>query len=198
MKLEIRQIPEAEIRAEDEAKLRGYAAVYNSESVDFGSFREQIAPGAFARTLKQNKDIRALVDHDTGKVIGRTKSGTLSLREDEHGLVTEILPADTTVGRDIMTLVRRGDVDGMSFGFIVKKDKWEKRSGGLVIRTLLDVDLVEVSVVAFPAYPATKVKSRSADAVFEEYQKTLEQEERSWMSAVNARKRQLQLRARML
>lgn len=197
MQMEIRHIPGAEIRAMSEGSLslRGYAAVYNSDSVDFGEFKEQILPGAFTRTLREKPDIRALVDHDSAKVIGRTKSGTLALREDERGLIAEIDPPDTSHGRDIIELVKRGDVDGMSFGFIVKKDKWEKRSGSL-LRSLIDVDLLEVSIVAFPAYPATQISARSAQSVLEEYLKTEVSEEQSWRAALSARMRKLTLMER--
>lgn len=149
-------------------KLAGYAAVFDSESVDMIYFKEQIAPGAFTRTLKENGDVRALVNHDTGKVLARTKSGSMTMREDTHGLFVEISPADTSYGRDISELVKRGDVDGMSIGFRVKEDKWSIRDGK-DFRTLLDIELHEVSIVAFPAYTTTSISARSAERVYREY-----------------------------
>ncbi len=177
--VEIRHFPDLQLRAVDEErKLFGYAAPFNSLSVDFGRFKEVIAPGAFTRTLRERPDVRALVDHDTGKVIGRVGSNSLLLREDDAGLHTEITPIDNTLGNDILASVRRGDIDGMSIGFRVVSDKWEMRDGK-ELRTLLDVDLLEVSIVAFPAYPETSISARSALAAWEEHQRTTGQPGRS-------------------
>lgn len=140
-----------------QSTLRGYAAVFNSESEDFGGWRERIAPGAFAKDLAAGKDIRALIDHDSARVIGRTPK-TLRLAEDEKGLRVEIDLPDTTQARDLRASVERGDIDGMSFGFKVRKDRWEE---GGAVRVLIDVELFEISVVAFPAYRAAKAGLRS-------------------------------------
>lgn len=138
-------------------QISGYAAVFNRMSVMLGRFREQIAPGAFAESLRE--DVRALWQHDSAQVLGRTRSGTLSLWEDERGLGFELQPADTQAGRDALTLIERGDVDQMSFGFNVlpQGDLWEEDDDGLMIRTLTRVKLIEVSPVTFPAYPDTSV-----------------------------------------
>ena len=129
MQLERRSVTEApEFRADGEKKtLRGYAAVFNSDADIGGSFVERIMPGAFANTLK-DADVRALIDHDSGRVIGRSSAGTLRLVEDERGLAVEIDLPDTSDGRDIATLVERGDIDGMSFGFRVTHDEWDETS----------------------------------------------------------------------
>lgn len=168
-----------ELRAADEAekRLQGFAAVFNAET-DFGWFREQIAPGAFSRSLKETPDVRALVDHDAGKVIARTKAGTLTLEERKEGLFASIDVADTSAGRDILESVRRGDIDGMSFGFRVVGEKWEAKKGKSELRTLTDVDLVEVSVVAFPAYAQTSVWTRSAESVWQKRAAPIELYER--------------------
>lgn len=138
--------------------LEGYAAVFGAWSLDLGGFVEQVAPGAFRRTLREQPDVRALFDHDAGRVLGRTAAGTLELREDDHGLLARIVPPDTTAGRDVLESVRRGDLAEMSFGFRTRKDAWEwGQNGANDRRTLLDVELLEVSVVAFPAYPDTSV-----------------------------------------
>lgn len=154
-----------ELRATDgengTKKIEGYAAVFNSDSVDMGLYTESLAPGAFSRTLRENPDVRALFDHDTGRVIGRIKSGTLKLREDERGLFSEITTPDTSTGRDLIVSLGRGDIDAMSFGFIPRNEKWEIKNSR-DHRILLDVDLYEVSVVAFPAYEATTAVLRSA------------------------------------
>lgn len=150
-----------EVRGADQSTtLEGYAAVFDSLSADLGGFREIIAPGAFKRSLKEGADVRALVDHDPGKIIGRNKAGTLTLREDDHGLKVRIKPPDTTAGRDIVESMRRGDVDQMSFAFTVVSDEWRTLEGEEV-RTITDADLHDVSVVTYPAYADTAVAVRS-------------------------------------
>lgn len=140
-------------------RLMGYAAVFDAMSDDLGGWRERIAKGAFARSITEGADVRALIDHDTAQVIGRTKSGTLRLAETNVGLSVEIdLPA-TTAARDLSTLIERGDVSQMSFGFYTREDRWDKVDGAWV-RTLLDAELFDVSVVAIPAYPQTEVALR--------------------------------------
>jgi len=137
----------------------GYAAKFNSLSEDLGGFTEQIAPGAFAKSLADQKDIRAFADHDAGKLLGRTKNGTLKLSEDNVGLRMELKLPNTTLGNDVRELIRDGTLSQTSFGFRVKKDSWRGN-----IRTLLDVDLFEVSVVSIPAYTDTTVALRSRQA----------------------------------
>lgn len=141
--------------------IRGYAAVYDSLSSPIGGrFVERIAPGAFAAVLKRYPDVRALVDHDPSKILGRTKAGTLRLTSDAHGLAVEIHPPETTVAETIIEALRRGDVDQMSFGFAAIKDEWaEVKYDGATwpCRTLLDLDLFDVSIVTFPAYESTSV-----------------------------------------
>lgn len=131
----------------------GYAAVFNSPSEPL-PFIERIAPGAFKRSLKARNDIKLLWNHDTGSVLGSTRAGTLKLEEDAHGLrVTAMLP-ETTLGKDVRTLVQRGDVNAMSFGFSVPAngDSWNTEG---TERTLRSVRIHEVSIVAFPAYTST-------------------------------------------
>lgn len=143
----------------------GYAAVFNSPSEPL-PFIERIAPGAFKRSLKARNDIKLLWNHDTGSVLGSTRAGTLKLEEDNYGLrVTAVLP-DTSLGRDVRTLVQRGDVNAMSFGFSVPAngDTWNAEG---TERTLRSVRIHEVSIVAFPAYQQTAgtASVRSFDAV---------------------------------
>ena len=147
-------------------KITGYAAVFEKLSDDLGWFREKIQPGAFAETIGAD-DIRALWNHDSNFPLGRNKSGTLTLSEDDHGLKIEIDPPDTQWARDLMTSIDRGDVDQMSFGFQTLSDKWEMVEGE-DIRTLIKVRLFDVSPVTFPAYPDTEVGLRS----LEEYRKS--------------------------
>jgi HK97 family phage prohead protease len=138
-------------------KLRGMAVVFHSESLDLGGFREIILPGAVDRTLREGLDVRALVDHETSKVIGRTTAGTLALRKTRRGLEVEIDPPDTSYARDLMESVSRGDISGMSFGFRVVTDEWRMQDGD-PIREVQDMIISEVSVVSFPAYEATSVQ----------------------------------------
>ncbi|CAB4157837.1 Prohead protease [uncultured Caudovirales phage] len=143
----------------------GYAAVFNSPSEPL-PFIERIAPGAFKRSLKARNDIKLLWNHDTGSVLGSTRAGTLKLEEDNYGLrVTAVLP-ETTLGKDVRTLVQRGDVSAMSFGFSVPAngDTWNTDG---TERTLRSVRIHEVSIVAFPAYSQTAgtASVRSFDGV---------------------------------
>ena len=140
-------------------KMFGHAAMFNSLSGDLGGFREQIAPGAFRKSL-ESADVRALFNHDSNIVLGRNKAGTLRLKEDESGLAIEIDPPDTQAARDLMVSMKRGDINQMSFGFVTRTDKWEKRDGEW-IRTLREVDLFDVSPVTYPAYASTDIALRS-------------------------------------
>jgi Escherichia/Staphylococcus phage prohead protease len=145
-------------------RLVGHAAVFDQLSEDLGGFREKIAPGAFRETIKDG-DIRALFNHDPNFPLARTKSGTLKLTEDQTGLAIDADLADTTYARDLLKSIERGDVDQMSFGFAVLPEgqNWRMIDGGLV-RTLVKVELYDVSPVTFPAYPQTDVGIRSLAA----------------------------------
>lgn len=140
--------------------LAGYAIVFNTPSVDLGGFREQIAPGAVTKTLKES-DVLAYAYHESAAMLGRTSSGTLRLTTDDHGLGFEIdLPA-TTVGSDLAELARRGDVRGSSFGFWTIRDKWEESEDGAAMRTVLELSLHHVAPTPDPAYPDTEAALRS-------------------------------------
>lgn len=141
----------------DQRMIAGYAAVFNSLSQEMWGFREQILPGAFADTLAD--DIRALWNHDTNIILGRTKSGTLRLKEDDIGLGVEIDPPGSAAAQ--VESIERGDVDQMSFGFRVLEQTWAYDDDDVLIRSLAKLKLYEVSPVAFPAYTATSVSLRS-------------------------------------
>lgn len=145
------------------AKMVGHAAKFDVLSEDLGGFRERIAPGTFAKTI-QSADIRALYNHDVNLVLGRNKAGTLRLSEDTAGLAFEIDPPDTQYARDLGVSMKRGDVNQMSFGFSTLQDKWAKIDGEWV-RTLLEVELYDVSPVTYAAYPQTDVAVRALQAV---------------------------------
>lgn len=140
--------------------VEGYAAVFNQLSVPLWGFREQIAPGAFKRSISE-KHVKALWNHNPDYPLGSTKNGTLTLSEDEHGLRFSLEPPNSTWGKDALESIRRGDVDGVSFGFTVVKDEWDQSDPNNVVRTLKDVDLIEISPTPFPAYPQTSVSARS-------------------------------------
>ncbi|WP_213805751.1 HK97 family phage prohead protease [Granulicella sp. dw_53] len=163
---EIRQIKGLELRvatnANGQRTLSGYSAVFSSLSVDMGGWFELISPSAFTRTLQENPDVLCLYSHDTSLVLGRTKSSTLSLSIDQTGLRFECILPDTSTANDLIVSIERGDVDGCSFGFVCQSDVWSEDSEDRIVRTLLDVDLYEVTITAAPAYQATSVALRSA------------------------------------
>jgi HK97 family phage prohead protease len=140
-------------------RMAGYAAVFNEASVPL-PFIEKIAPGAFRKTLSETPDVRLLINHE-GLPMARTKNGTMRLSEDERGLFFEAELANTQEARDLYTLVERGDVDQMSFAFRVIRQNWSKDRSE---RTLTEVSLADgdVSIVTYPAYPATSVEAREA------------------------------------
>lgn len=140
-------------------RMAGYAAVFNEASLPL-PFIEKIAPGAFTKTLQETPDVRLLVNHE-GLPMARTKNGTMRLSEDETGLYFEAELANTQEARDLYTLVERGDVDQMSFAFRVIRQNWSKDR---TERTLTEVSLADgdVSIVTYPAYPATSVEAREA------------------------------------
>lgn len=158
-----------EVRAKagsDKPVITGYAAMFNSLSGDLGGFVEVIRPGAFTRTLAEGADIRCFFNHKDDNILGRTKSGTLRVWQDDVGLKFECDVPDTSVGRDVYASIVRGDVDQCSFGFCTpydgSGDNWipTNDSPG-ILRELLDVDLFDVSPVTFPAYGSTSVTARS-------------------------------------
>ena len=151
-------VQEVQTRAEgDKLTLAGYAAKFDSASVPL-PFIEKIAPGAFRKTLTETPDVRLLVNHE-GLPLARTKNGTLRLYEDEVGLRFEADLPDTQQAKDLYALIERGDVDQMSFAFRVIRQKWNPDR---TERTLTEVSLADgdVSVVTYPAYPATSVEAR--------------------------------------
>jgi HK97 family phage prohead protease len=188
MELERRFLGECRVEADASRKIKGYAVVFNSLSQNLGGFREIITPEAVDRTLSEALDVRAMVDHDTGKVIGRTRSGTLELRKDKKGLRVVIDPAETTAGRDVLELVKRGDVSGMSFAFRVMPggDEWREVDGD-IIREVRDMTISEVSIVAFPAYTATDVSV--AQRSLEEFRSAHTGSRLAWLTRVQKQRR---------
>lgn len=158
-----------EQRDGEAARIVGHAAVFNSLSEDLGGFREMIAPGAFAEAVGRD-DVRALFNHDSNIVLGRTKAGTLKLSEDERGLLSEIFLPDTTQARDLAVSMKRGDVTQMSFAFSVRKEDqdWKRNGDGPWERTIRKVArLYDVSPVTYPAYPQTDAAVRCMNEFIE-------------------------------
>ena len=162
---EIRTAQIGELRVQDDDGgpiIRGYAAVFNSLSEEIFGFRERVLPGAFTNTLKGKPDVRGLIDHNSTKILGRTTAGTLTLKEDDRGLLAQIDPPDTSFAKDVLVSIKRGDVNQMSFAFQTVTDQWHTEDEE-EIRELVEVKLFDVSVVTFPAYPDTSVSVRSND-----------------------------------
>lgn len=145
--------------SKDVRQIEMYPAVFDKLSEDLGGFREKIKPGAFKGAIGRD-DVRATLNHDPNYVFGRNKSGTLTLEEDKNGLRAVIDPPDSQWVRDILQNIDRGDIDQGSFVFRTIKDKWETIDGE-EIRTLEDVQLIDVSIVTYPAYPDTTIAKRS-------------------------------------
>ncbi len=162
--LEVRQ------EGDDPPTLVGYASVFGKLSLPLGFGREKVQRGAWAASIA-NDDIRALWNHDSNIVLGRTKSGTLKLSEDKRGLKVEITPPDSF---QFMETIKRGDVDGMSIRFTVQEQKFKNLDKeDETVRTILKGKLHEVSPVTFPAFPDTKVAVRSV----QEWRSSYEAEE---------------------
>ncbi len=155
----------AELRASENGKekvLEGYAALFNSKSGKGNlPFREQLASGCFTRVLAANPDVKMLINHDANQVLGRTKSGTLTLAQDVKGLRFRCVLPDTTQARDLYELVKRGDMNQCSFAFSTDDDEWNVEDGEDV-RTIRNVaGLYDCSVVTNPVYDDTSVDARA-------------------------------------
>jgi uncharacterized protein len=173
VKKEVRYITfQVEVRNNEEGNesrtIQGYAAKYNSLSevlTDWwgDEFVEVISEGAFDNSIRDNV-IKGLWNHNSDLVLGSSKSGTLRLNSDSTGLHFEMDLPNNTWGNDAYESVKRGDVDGVSFGFRVKEDQYSKTEVDgkeILKRTLLEVDLFEISPTPFPAYGASEVDCRS-------------------------------------
>src|SRR5699024_391002 len=167
--MEIRALQTLE-KSEDNV-VEGYALKFNKESRDLGGFVETIAPDALDGV--DLTDVRCFMDHDSSKLLGRTSSGTLQLNVDDIGLYFRCVLPDTSIGRDAMELVKRGDLNQCSFGFTVAKDKWIKGQN-IMKRSINKIgSLFEISLVSIPAYDDTDVRvaTRSLEEVVNELEK---------------------------
>ena len=173
-------------------QIHGYGAVYydgtpNTEYELWPGMVERIMPGAFSRAVNQKDDARALFNHDTNMVLGRVSAGTLRLFDDNRGLRYEIDPGETSVYRDVSAFIKRRDVQGSSFAFLVT-DEQPRKENGIRIREIRGVELFDVGPVTFPAYESTSTGLRArgqmddAKAFFER----MEADERRRRAAVVA------------
>lgn len=150
-----------EKKDDKELRIEGYFVVYDDETMLWDGVYEKIDRNAFDGELE--KDIRALIGHDMEKVLGRTKNNTLTLKSDDKGLWGSILiNRDDPEALSLYQKVKRGDVDKCSFGFIPTDEECVERSNGSLF-TVKKCDLIEVSVVAFPAYENTSISARKKD-----------------------------------
>ncbi len=162
-KYQVRNFRSLDLNANDEAAekiISGYFIVFNSETELYEGCFEEIAPESFDNV--DLSDVRALIDHETSKVLGRTKSGTLTLSVDAKGVYGEIkVNENDTEAMNLYSRVQRGDVDQCSFGFNILDEAMETRDDGSYKFTIKAIELFEVSVVTFPAYADTAVEARS-------------------------------------
>jgi HK97 family phage prohead protease len=148
-----------EERSDEKPVITGYASVFNTSTEIYSWLTEEVAPGAFTKTI-QEADVRALLNHDSNFVLGRNKSGTLRLSEDSIGLKTEIDVPDTQWAKDLVISMKRGDIDSMSFAFEVVKAEWDYDKE-VDHRVIKEAKLYDVSIVTFAAYPTTTASVRS-------------------------------------
>lgn len=145
------------------AKITGYASVFNSRTSIGDYFDEVIMPGAFSRAISEKDDVHALINHNWDNVLGRTKSGTLKLSEDDHGLKFELDLPNTTAARDLSESMERGDIDQCSFLFYATDESWNYDSEP-ALRTVNAVELYEISILPRGAYEDTEAAvSRSKE-----------------------------------
>jgi Escherichia/Staphylococcus phage prohead protease len=150
--------------ANGQKQVSGYAIVWNSRSVDLGGFTEICSPKMLNRTLKENPDVLMLRDHKQELLLGRTSAGTLSLNVDNVGLAFTVTLPQTAIGDDTYENVKLRNLSGCSFGFTTMDDSFDYDADGNVVRTLLDIDLIECSITSFPAYQKSSVFTRSRAA----------------------------------
>ncbi|NUO34310.1 MAG: HK97 family phage prohead protease [Dermatophilaceae bacterium] len=161
---------EVRAAAADEKRIGGYAALFNSASQNLGGFREFIAPGAFNRAASRNwpgggVGVFARYNHDDNMILGNTDSGTLRLFVDDQGLGYDVLVPSAR--SDVYELVQRGDVRSSSFAFVAEDDEWATDDTGFPVRTLRQVQLIDVAPVNTPAYLDTSVGLRSLAKKFD-------------------------------
>ena len=162
---------DCEVRADVERRvIRGHAAIFDTTTSIGGHFDERVDRRAFNNAMASlaENNVMALFNHDPNQVLGSTRAGTLRLSIDDTGLQYEVDVPNTTVGNDLLELVRRGDISKSSFGFSTVEDKWDREKR---LRTLIDVKLFDVSPVTYPAYEGTDAGLRSLQEAEKEAEK---------------------------
>lgn len=193
---------ELEIRAEQEGKVRklsGYGIVYNRKAQIYEDLYEIIRPGAARKILEANADIKCCLNHNRERIFGRTKSGTLTLEENQTGVKYTALPPEAQWANDALVSIKRRDIDGSSFTFAVEPsgEKITKQSDGTFLREIFEFSRIgEMGPVTDPAYLDTTANVRSAK---EEYE-TLTAELRTQLEAdkIAEKQRTLELRKKQL
>ena len=168
-----RRLPEKRLLPSDQAEFRiaenngtrtvtGYAALYNTRSVDLGGFEEVLEPGCFDEAMANNPDVFALFNHDPDSILARSTSGTLRLSLDDKGLAYSFEMPNTTIGNDLSVLMERGDIRGSSFAFVTGKAEFRSDDNGKSVRHVSKIASIhDVSVVSTPAYPKASAAIRS-------------------------------------
>lgn len=183
-----------EIRAVDDADgnkvATGYAILFDNDTDIGGYWTERFAKGAFTQSLKDH-DVVSLHGHQRDRPLGRKSRKTLRLNEDSKGLAFENDLPDTNDGRDLAVQLERGDIEGMSIGFITRKQEWDETVEP-PIRTIIEADLYEITYTAFPAYPDTNVGLRSLEHARHERREHNQVGARSRIAARRARQAQIE------
>lgn len=146
-------------KADGSIPFKGHAALFNKRYTVYGMWIEEFAPGSFAKTIGE-ADVRALINHDPNMVLARSKSGTLRLSEDAKGLLVDCDMGPTTYAQDLAVTMGRGDVNQMSHAFRSVKEIWDE-SAKLPVRTIIEAQLFDVSVVTYPMNESTDASLRS-------------------------------------
>jgi hypothetical protein len=178
--------------------LRGYAIVYGVESRDMGGWKEIIARGAMTESLTKGNDVRLLYQHDSKQPMARESSGTLTLREDDTGILFEADLTDTTLNRDVLANIEARNLDAMSFGmpYASVTAKWERSANQKYdVRTVTKADFVEISVVTWAAYEDTSVAAR-AHQIFAEQLRSADEQKAPSLALISARAAAEKLRYR--
>ncbi|MDV3053616.1 hypothetical protein NLV77_002574 [Staphylococcus ureilyticus] len=193
---EIRAIETIKATDDEQMTVEGYALRFNKLSNDLGGFVEEISPEALKEA--DLSDVRALIDHDSSKVLGRTTSETLELTVDDEGLYFRCQLPNTSYAKDLYENIRLGNINQCSFGFILDEDgdSFEKRDDGLFKRTLRKIkSLFDVSIVTYPAYDDTDVAPalRSIEAIKESEQEEVRKAQQEEQRKLDLAKAQLEL-----
>lgn len=169
------EVKDLELRVDtsndDSLELHGYISTNAPSAVlskNGKAWREIIPQGVFARAIERargQKGIDLLFNHDKRQILSTTENGSLNVEEDEVGLYFSTRISKTSWGKDLYELVKDGIIKGLSFGMVVKEDNWQMTRDGIALRTILDIDLFEISAVQRPAYPESLLELRDIEVI---------------------------------